>query len=150
MMSRLGGGQGIAARANAPQVGGFRSGGQRRAVPKRRQAASRPARKRLEDMSLEETQLVMREYPCGQEEDFAFISYSHRDRGRVYLMELHWMRMGYNTQLDQMDGDSVTVHEAPWLESLDLLRAAHLVLLLPRRDRLQRLASTPILSPMKN
>lgn len=40
-----------------------------------------------------------------------------------------------HTQLDQMDGDSVTVHEEPWWDSLDLLRAAHLVLLLPQEGQ---------------
>lgn len=39
-----------------------------------------------------------------------------------------------HTQLDQI-GDSVTIHKEPWWDSLDLLRAAHLVLLLPRRTR---------------
>ena len=40
-----------------------------------------------------------------------------------------------HTQLDQMDGDSVTVHQEPWWESLDLLRTAHLVLLLPQEGQ---------------
>lgn len=65
-----------------------------------KKAPAGPARKRLEDMSLEEIQAEMREYPCDQEEDFAFISYSHRDRDRVYPIVLHWMRMGYNIYID--------------------------------------------------
>lgn len=40
-----------------------------------------------------------------------------------------------HTQLDQMGGDSVTVHLEPWWESLDLLRTACLVLLLPQEGQ---------------
>lgn len=40
-----------------------------------------------------------------------------------------------HTQLDKMGRDSVTVHQEPWWESLELLRAAHLVLLLPQENQ---------------
>lgn len=69
-------------------------------MAQRKKAPAGPARKQPEDMSLEEIQAEMREYPCDQEEYFAFISYSHRDRARVYPMVLRWMRMGYNIYID--------------------------------------------------
>lgn len=40
-----------------------------------------------------------------------------------------------HTQLDQMGSDSVTVHEKPWWDSLDLVSTACLVLLLPQENQ---------------
>lgn len=56
--------------------------------------------KRIGDMTEAEMAEEMRAYPYRPDRGYAFISYSHMDRSRVYPVVLEWMRAGYNIYID--------------------------------------------------
>lgn len=51
-------------------------------------------------MTIHEMVQEIRTYECQQDRGYAFISYSHQDRERVYPLVLTWMRAGYNLYID--------------------------------------------------
>lgn len=60
-------------------------------------------KKRIEEMSCDEMRQEIQEYinnNYDNDENYVFISYSHRDEEQVYRMILPWMREGYNIYLD--------------------------------------------------
>lgn len=56
--------------------------------------------KNIKEMSIQEMRQEMLDYPCDKSKGYAFISYSHRDREKVYPLVLSWMRLGYNLYID--------------------------------------------------
>ncbi len=50
------------------------------------------ALKPIDQMTVAELTAEMRTYSCQEDEKFAFISYSHMDKERVYPEVLKWMR----------------------------------------------------------
>lgn len=56
--------------------------------------------KEIAIMTADEMAAEMRTYECKLSHGFAFISYSHMDRAKVYPVVLGWMRAGYNIYID--------------------------------------------------
>lgn len=56
--------------------------------------------KEISSMTTDEMAAEIRTYECQLDHGFAFISYSHIDRARVYSVVLGWMRARYNIYID--------------------------------------------------
>ena len=54
----------------------------------------------IKDMTVEEMAAEIRTYEFRKDAGYAFVSYSHRDREKVYPLVLAWMRAGYNIYID--------------------------------------------------
>jgi len=56
--------------------------------------------KKIEKLTLEEMAAEMRTYEFQKERGYAFVSYSHQDRDKVYPLVLTWLRAGWNIYID--------------------------------------------------
>lgn len=56
--------------------------------------------KEIACMTADEMAAEIRNYECQLNHGFAFISYSHMDRAKVYPVVLGWIRAGYNIYID--------------------------------------------------
>lgn len=56
--------------------------------------------KKIEELTLSEIAAEMRTYKFQKEKGYAFVSYSHQNRDKVYPQVLAWMRAGWNIYID--------------------------------------------------